>query len=241
MEYVLMTDPVAACLDESIRGLCRPLTTTSKASAKPRRTTSTLPCRGATRAAERSFFGRVGMTAKFELSSAVPAAFQGTRRGFPQPGARRRGDPCLAVNTVARCCYRHWRALDHSRYGFDENRSRGSEIQPHMARSAGSEDMTELSATRAWSRNQRAGPDRSATTARPSATSAPSCQTELSAIEPCEVSALRPLIFHIGQVLGDQLAEQRSVLVQACSSMSSQSPPVRNASAWAMTPRWLGP
>ena len=73
----------------------------------------------------------------------------------------------------------------------------------------------ELSATRAWSRNQRAGPDRSATTARPSVALGSPLQAELPAIEPREVSALRPLIFHPRQVFGDQIAEQRPVRVQA--------------------------
>ena len=69
-EYVLMTDPVAACLDESTRGRAMPLThdfegigetlthyidlATSEAPPQP-------PPRG--------FFGRLGMTAKFELNS----------------------------------------------------------------------------------------------------------------------------------------------------------------------------
>jgi ABC-type transporter Mla MlaB component len=69
-EYVLMTDPVAACLDEATRQLAKPLThdfdgigetsthyldlATSEAPPTP-------PTRG--------LFGRLGMTAKFEMSS----------------------------------------------------------------------------------------------------------------------------------------------------------------------------
>jgi len=70
VEYVLMTDPVAACLDESTRVLCKPLIhdfegightsthyidlATSEVAPAPR---------------ERGRFGRFGKTAKFELST----------------------------------------------------------------------------------------------------------------------------------------------------------------------------
>lgn len=70
IEYVLMTDPVAACLDEPVRSLCKPLThvfddigetsthyidlATSRVSLAP---------------AEYSFLRRLGATVKLELSS----------------------------------------------------------------------------------------------------------------------------------------------------------------------------
>ncbi len=69
-EYVLMTDPVAVCLDESMRGLCKPLTHDFEGIGQ----TSTHYIDLATSEVppappERSFFGRLGMTAKFELST----------------------------------------------------------------------------------------------------------------------------------------------------------------------------
>ena len=70
MEYVLMTDPVAACLDESMRGHCKPLIHDFEGIGE----TSTHYIDFATYEVpavppERSFFGRLGLTAKFELSS----------------------------------------------------------------------------------------------------------------------------------------------------------------------------
>ena len=70
IEYVLMTDPVAACLDESMRELCRPLihdfegigeTSTHYIDLATSDVPPVLP--------KRSLFGRLGATAKFELSS----------------------------------------------------------------------------------------------------------------------------------------------------------------------------
>jgi hypothetical protein len=70
VEYVLMTDPVAACLDESTRGLCKPLihdfegighTSTHYIDLATSEVPSAPP--------QRSFFGRLGKTAKFELST----------------------------------------------------------------------------------------------------------------------------------------------------------------------------
>ena len=70
VEYVLMTDPVAACLDESMRGLCKPLvhhfegigeTSTHYIDLATSEVSPTGPQRG--------FFGRFGATAKFELSA----------------------------------------------------------------------------------------------------------------------------------------------------------------------------
>jgi hypothetical protein len=70
VEYVLMTDPVEACLDESMRGLCKPLvhhfegigeTSTHYIDLATSAVPSAPPGRG--------FFGRFGATAKFELSS----------------------------------------------------------------------------------------------------------------------------------------------------------------------------
>src|SRR6201993_1146791 len=70
LEYVLMTDPVAACLDESMRELCRPLVHHFEGIGE----TSTHYIDLATSAApptvpEPNFLGRLGATAKFELSS----------------------------------------------------------------------------------------------------------------------------------------------------------------------------
>jgi hypothetical protein len=69
-EYVLMTDPVAACLDESTRLLAKPLTHDFDGIGE----TSTHYIDLATTEAppaplERGYFGRLGMTTKFELSS----------------------------------------------------------------------------------------------------------------------------------------------------------------------------
>jgi hypothetical protein len=70
IEYVLMTDPVAACLDESMRELCKPLihdfegigeTSTHYIDLATSDVPPALP--------KRSFLGRLGRTAKFELSS----------------------------------------------------------------------------------------------------------------------------------------------------------------------------
>jgi hypothetical protein len=69
-EYVLMTDPVAACLDESMRGLCKSLTHDFEGIGQTSTHyidlgTSEVP----PAPPERSFFGRLGMTAKFEMST----------------------------------------------------------------------------------------------------------------------------------------------------------------------------
>ncbi len=70
LEYVLMTDPVAACLDESMRGLCKPLIHDFEGIGE----TSTHYIDLATSPVppappDRGFFGRLGMTAKFEFST----------------------------------------------------------------------------------------------------------------------------------------------------------------------------
>jgi hypothetical protein len=69
-EYVLMTDPVAACLDEPIRQLAKPLTHDFDGIGE----TSTHYIDLATSEAppappQRGFFGRMGRTAAFELST----------------------------------------------------------------------------------------------------------------------------------------------------------------------------
>jgi Protein of unknown function (DUF2652) len=69
-EYVLMTDPVAACLEESMRGRCKPLTHDFEGIGQ----TSTHYIDLATSEAppappKRSRLGRFGMTAKFEMST----------------------------------------------------------------------------------------------------------------------------------------------------------------------------
>ncbi len=70
VEYVLMTDPVAACLDESMRELCMPLihdfdgigeTSTHYIDLATSHVPSVPP--------RPSFFGRLGMTAKLEFST----------------------------------------------------------------------------------------------------------------------------------------------------------------------------
>ena len=70
IEYVLMTDPVAECLDESTRGLCKPLihdfdglgnTSTHYIDLATSEVTPLVP--------ERGFFGRLSKTTKFELST----------------------------------------------------------------------------------------------------------------------------------------------------------------------------
>jgi hypothetical protein len=69
-EYVLMTDPVAACLDESVRDRCKPLihdfegigqTSTHYIDLATSEAPPAPPARG--------FLGRLGRTAKFELST----------------------------------------------------------------------------------------------------------------------------------------------------------------------------
>ncbi|HTY31627.1 DUF2652 domain-containing protein [Mycobacterium sp.] len=73
LEYVLMTDPVAACLDDPMRGLCKPLvhhfegigdTSTHYIDLTTSEVPAVLPAPPA-----RGFFGRFGATAKFEFSS----------------------------------------------------------------------------------------------------------------------------------------------------------------------------
>jgi Protein of unknown function (DUF2652) len=70
VEYVLMTDPVAACLDESMRGLCKPLvhdfegigeTSTHYIDLATSEVPPAPPARG--------FLGRLGATTKFELTA----------------------------------------------------------------------------------------------------------------------------------------------------------------------------
>jgi Protein of unknown function (DUF2652) len=70
LEYVLMTDPVVACLDESMRPQCKPLihhfdgigeTPTHYIDLGTREALPAVP--------EPSFFGRLGATAKFGLGS----------------------------------------------------------------------------------------------------------------------------------------------------------------------------
>jgi uncharacterized protein DUF2652 len=70
VEYVLMTDPVAACLDEAVRGLCTPLVHDFEGIGE----TSTHYIDLATSEVPpappgRSIFGRLGATAKFELTT----------------------------------------------------------------------------------------------------------------------------------------------------------------------------
>ncbi len=79
-EYVLMTDPVAACLDESVRSLCKPLTHVFDGIGE----TSTHYIDLATSQVsvatpESSFFRRLGATVKLELSS-IPFVL-----GFKEP------------------------------------------------------------------------------------------------------------------------------------------------------------
>jgi Protein of unknown function (DUF2652) len=70
VEYVLMTDPVAACLDEQMRGLCKPLihdfegigeTSTHYIDLATSPATPPVP-------PKRGFFGRLGTTARFEFN-----------------------------------------------------------------------------------------------------------------------------------------------------------------------------
>jgi Protein of unknown function (DUF2652) len=81
-EYVLMTDPVAACLDESVRQFCKPLihdfegigqTSTHYIDLATSEVAPTVPDRG--------FPGRLSAKLKFELS-ALPFVL-----GFKEPGA----------------------------------------------------------------------------------------------------------------------------------------------------------
>jgi uncharacterized protein DUF2652 len=70
LEYVLMTDPIAACLDESMRGQCKPLVHHFEGIGETSThyldlTTSPVP----PAPPDRGFFGRLGKTAKFELST----------------------------------------------------------------------------------------------------------------------------------------------------------------------------
>lgn len=73
VEYVLMTDPVAACLEDPVRGLCKPLihhfegigdTSTHYIDLATSEASIPLPV-----PPRRGFLGRFGATAKFELSS----------------------------------------------------------------------------------------------------------------------------------------------------------------------------
>jgi hypothetical protein len=72
-EYVLMTDPVAACLDEPMRGLCKPLIHDFEGIGETSThyidlATSEVPSVPSVPPG-RSFFGRVGKTARFEFST----------------------------------------------------------------------------------------------------------------------------------------------------------------------------
>jgi hypothetical protein len=96
LEYVLMTDPVLACLDESMRPQCKPLIHHFEGIGE----TSTHYIDLATSEAlpvvpERGFFGRFGANTKFELSSLPfllgikkPAdGFRGLDRGVEEMSA----------------------------------------------------------------------------------------------------------------------------------------------------------
>lgn len=70
VEYILMTDPVAACLEDPVRGLCKPLIHDFEGIGE----TSTHYIDLATyevapESPERNFFRRLGMTTKLELST----------------------------------------------------------------------------------------------------------------------------------------------------------------------------
>jgi Protein of unknown function (DUF2652) len=70
VEYVLMTDPVAACLDESMRKLCTPLIHDFEGIGET--ATHYIDLASSEVPPEppgRSFFGRFGATAKFEFST----------------------------------------------------------------------------------------------------------------------------------------------------------------------------
>jgi Protein of unknown function (DUF2652) len=70
VEYVLMTDPVAACLDESMRNLCTPLIHDFEGIGET--ATHYIDLASSEVPPEppgRSFFGRFGATAKFEFST----------------------------------------------------------------------------------------------------------------------------------------------------------------------------
>lgn len=79
-EYVLMTDPVAACLDEPVRSQCKPLTHTFDDIGETSTHYIDLATSQVSLApAESSFFRRLGATVKLELSS-LPFVL-----GFKQP------------------------------------------------------------------------------------------------------------------------------------------------------------
>ncbi len=87
-EYVLMTDPIAACLDESMRGLSRPLTHDFEGIGETSTHYIDLAMSQAPPAPpQRGFFGRLGTTAKFELST-VPflLGFKKPAEGFRNLG-----------------------------------------------------------------------------------------------------------------------------------------------------------
>jgi len=70
VEYVLMTDPVAECLEDSVRCLCKPLIHHFEGIGETSThyldlATSEVP----PAPAERGFLGRLGVTARFELST----------------------------------------------------------------------------------------------------------------------------------------------------------------------------
>jgi hypothetical protein len=69
VEYVLMTDPVAACLDEPMRGLCKPLIHDFEGIGETSTHYIDLATSEAPPAPERSFLRRFGKTAKFELTT----------------------------------------------------------------------------------------------------------------------------------------------------------------------------
>ncbi|MGZ4526565.1 MAG: DUF2652 domain-containing protein [Mycobacterium sp.] len=70
VEYVLMTDPVAACLDEPVRSLCKPLTHVFDDIGETSTHYIDLAASQVSLApSEYSFFRRLGATVKLELSS----------------------------------------------------------------------------------------------------------------------------------------------------------------------------
>ena len=98
-----------------------------------------------------------------------------------------------------------YKGAAHPRYGLDENGLRGGEVQPHMPGSAGSEDMA---GTQRDTGVVEKPPGRPGQIRHHRKTVGDFfLEAELSTIEPRQVGALRPLIFHCGKVLGDQIAQ----------------------------------
>ena len=73
LEYVLMTDPVAACLEDPMRGLCKPLVHDFEGIGETSTHYIDLAASGVpvvpSVPSGRGFFGRFGATTKFELST----------------------------------------------------------------------------------------------------------------------------------------------------------------------------